>query len=150
MKYSLNIGGRKVCLLYDMVANDEIEAHDWGFPVGDGENEQPSGFDAMVTAWNTPRRMTETALDLLVILANNAAEVAGQPADLDKTWVKRHIHPGGMKMINEALRMCIRDAMRRTLEDPCEDEEHDVVLEEIEAKKDEAEGSAADGSTALD
>jgi len=120
---SVTIGGREIKLAYTLDAYIEMSETIEGFDMGD-----------IKKAVTNPKRM----VDILFIMANNAAKLNGTPLDFDREWLRLHIPVSTRKFVSLQLAIIhtVTDGMEMETELSAEeDQEVDLVLRELQKKR---------------
>ena len=118
-KYSLQIAGREIPLRYTMRELADMEE-----TIGTMDNFR----DLMLKGSHRLRNMAAA----IRIMGNSGLNKAGETADLTDDWLLDHMDPGKLKGYQIAVLGAFTDGFRMETE---EDQERDLVLEEIERKK---------------
>ena len=118
-KYSLQIAGREIPLRYTMRELADMEE-----TIGTMDNFR----DLMLKGSHRLRNMAAA----IRIMGNSGLNKAGETADLTDDWLLDHMDPGRLKGYQIAVLGAFTDGFRMETE---EDQERDLVLEEIERKK---------------
>ena len=118
-KYSLQIAGREIPLRYTMRELADMEE-----AIGTMDNFR----DLMLKGSHRLRNMAAA----IRIMGNSGLNKAGETADLTDDWLLDHMDPGKLKSYQIAVLRAFTDGFRMETE---EDQERDLVLEEIERKK---------------
>lgn len=118
-KYSLQIAGREIPLRYTMRELADMEE-----AIGTMDNFR----DLMLKGSHRLRNMAAA----IRIMGNSGLNKAGETADLTDDWLLDHMDPGKLKGYQIAVLGAFTDGFRMETE---EDQERDLVLEEIERKK---------------
>lgn len=118
-KYSLEIAGREIPLRYTMRELADMEE-----AIGTMDNFR----DLMLKGSHRLRNMAAA----IRIMGNSGLNKAGETADLTDDWLLDHMDPGKLKGYQIAVLGAFTDGFRMETE---EDQERDLVLEEIERKK---------------
>ena len=121
---SLNIGGRKIPLRFRMNQYIEIEEQ-----VGNlGEVKQ-----LILKGKNRLRNM----ITVVRILGNAGLKHAGEEPDLTDEWLTENMDPHALMGYQLAVIACLsKDSESEAQKEENENKERDLVLEEINAKKD--------------
>lgn len=119
-KYSLQIAGREIPLRYTMRELADMEE-----AIGTMDNFR----DLMLKGSHRLRNMAAA----IRIMGNSGLNKAGETADLTDDWLLDHMDPGKLKGYQIAVLGAFTDGFRMETE---EDQERDLVLEDIERKKD--------------
>lgn len=121
---SLNIGGRTIPLRFKMNQFIEIEEQ-----VGNlGEVKQ-----LILKGKNRLRNM----ITVIRILGNAGLKHAGEEPDLTDDWLKENMEPHALLAYQVAVIACLsKESESEAQAEESEDKERDLVLEEINAKKD--------------
>lgn len=120
-KYSLQIAGREIPLRYTMRELADMEE-----AIGTMDNFR----DLMLKGSHRLRNMAAA----IRIMGNSGLNKAGETADLTDDWLLDHMDPGKLKGYQIAVLGAFTDGFRMETE---EDQERDLVLEEIERKKEQ-------------
>ena len=120
-KYILRIAGREIPLRYTMRELADMEE-----AIGTMDNFK----DLILKGRNRLRNMVKA----IRIMGNSGLEKAGQAADLTDEWLLEHMNPQKLKGYQIILLGAFTDGFRMDNEN---EEERDLVLEEIERKKNE-------------
>ncbi len=121
---TLNIGGKTIPLRFRMSEFIEIE-EEVGYA---GELKQ-----MILKGKNRLRNMITT----IRILGNGGLKHAGETPDLTDEWLRENMDPHALLAYQAAIIACMmRDGRSEAQEQQNENKERDLVLEEIEAKKD--------------
>ena len=118
-KYSLQIAGREIPLRYTMRELADMEE-----AIGTMDNFR----DLMLKGSHRLRNIVVA----IRIMGNSGLNKAGETADLTDDWLLDHMDPGKLKGYQIAVLGAFTDGFRMETE---EDQERDLVLEEIERKK---------------
>lgn len=118
-KYSLQIAGREIPLRYTMRELADMEE-----AIGTMDNFR----DLMLKGSHRLRNMAAA----IRIMGNSGLNKAGETADLTDDWLLDHMDPGKLKGYQIAVLGAFTDGFRMETE---EEQERDLVLEEIERKK---------------
>lgn len=117
----LNIGGRDWELVFNLDAIDQMEKR-------------------LKTKLDS-KSITETMGDrqklvaLLYVLAEQGEALNGREIDVDERWFARRITLGKLPQVQTEILTAISDGMKMETDEPNEDEEVDVVLDEIKKKE---------------
>lgn len=121
------IAGREIPLLFDMVSWSQMDA------------EVCQLFRIKEVLGFKSEEKTSTNLKDLIsitrILGNEGLEEAGEKPDLTDQWLLKNIHPRQMAEIRMAIIAAIDEGMGTETEEKKDDEPRDLVLEEINKKK---------------
>lgn len=118
---TITIQKREIQLRFDMTAYEMIEAR-W------------EGYAEMLDALSARKTRSRTLCELIAIFGNAALIAQGREPDLTHDWVASNMSPRQRGEADRAVGAAIREGMR--MEEDEEDEApQDVVLEELEAKK---------------
>ena len=118
-KYYLTIGRREIPLRYTMRELADMEE-----AIGTMDN-----FRELILKGNHRVRNLATAIR---IMGNSGLIKAGEKGDLTDDWLLDHMDPGQIKTFQIAVLGAFTDGFQMETET---DKERDVVLEEIERKK---------------
>lgn len=121
----IRIGGRELRLRLNMAALEDIEA-------------QYGTLGGLIDAMANGERALEAMYDALAILANGEMQAQGKDPDVTAAWIRCRMRPGQLGAAQAAIQAAIAEGMRMEEGDADEDGPVDVVLEEIEAKKNSA------------
>lgn len=119
------IGGRELKLRLNMAALEDIEA-------------QYGTLGGLLDALAEGERAMEALLDALAILANGELMAMGEEPDVTAAWLRCQLRPGQLAAAQRAMQAAIAEGMRIEVDDADGDGPVDVLLEEIEAKKNTA------------
>ena len=122
----IRIGGRALPLALNMAALERIDARFGSFEQMLGAMEETGAKDS------------GCLLEIAAILACGAQEMRDEAPDVTAEWLRRHARPGQLVALSRAVGEAISEGMRREEGDPGDDAPQDVVLEELEAKKNTA------------
>lgn len=103
---SIEIGGRKIPLLYDMGAMEQ----------GYAEFGSMEAFQAALNH-KEGRNMVGDLIRLLVVLGNNGLDAEGATADLDARWVRHHMEMRKTRDYSRAVNMAVAEGVRREIRD---------------------------------
>lgn len=121
------IAGREIPLLFDMVSWSQMDA------------EVCQLFRIKEVLGFKSEEKTSTNLKDLIsitrILGNEGLEEAGEKPDLTDQWLLKNIRPRQMAEIRMAIIAAIDEGMGTETEEKKDDEPRDLVLEEINKKK---------------
>ena len=120
--HTVKIGGRTFTLAFTLRAMLELQRRIEGFD-----------FNEI----NNLIRTTQGMLDALYVLAENGAKLNGEELDVDEDWFALHIPPTLRKMVSIQLAIAetFTDGMMMETEEDEWDREVDVVLQEIQKKR---------------
>lgn len=121
MKYTLTIGGREIPLRYTM-----LELADMEEAIGTMDN-----FRDLILKGKQRLRNMAAAIR---IMGNSGLSHAGKTADLTDEWLLNHMDPGNLKSYQITVLGVFTNGFE--METNNEGGERDLVLEEIERKKD--------------
>lgn len=122
----IRMGGRELRLRLNMAALEDIEA-------------QYGTLGGLIDAMANGERALEAMYDALAILSNGEMQAQGKDPDLTAAWIRCWMRPGQLGAAQAAIQAAIAEGMRMEEGDADEDGPVDVVLEEIEAKKNSAQ-----------
>lgn len=122
----IRIGGRALPMALNMAALERIDARFGSFGQMLGAMEEMGEGDC------------GNMLEVAAILACGAQEMRDEAPDVTADWIKRHMRPSQITALSRAVGEAISEGMRREEGDPGDDAPQDVVLEELEAKKNTA------------
>ena len=116
------ISEREIPLWYDMTAEIEIE--------------EKLGIDATEAQdiLNDARHKSRIVIRLIEIMGNRGLTRAGEPADLSEKWITEHVIPRNMRTYTIGLRAAMTAGFFMETENPDEQGERDLGLEEIRKK----------------
>ena len=121
---SLNIGERKIPLRFRMNQFIEIEEE-----VGNLGGIR----DMIIKGKNRARNL----ISVIRILGNAGLKAAGEKPDLTDEWLEENMDPHAMLAYQTAVIMCLsKESESEAVKEENENKERDLVLEEINAKKD--------------
>lgn len=118
---TITIAKREIQLRFDMTAYEMIE-------------ERWEGYAEMLAAVNERKTRSRTICELIAIFGNAALIAQGKEPDLTHAWVASNMYPRQIGKADRAVGAAIREGMRME-EGEEDDAPQDVVLEEMEAKK---------------
>lgn len=118
---TITIQKREIPLRFDMTAYEMIEAR-W------------EGYAEMLDALSARKTRSRTLCELIAIFGNAALIAQGREPDLTHDWVASNMSPRQRGEADRAVGAAIREGMRME-EDEADEAPQDVVLEELEAKK---------------
>lgn len=121
-KLSMIIGEKTVLLRWDVEAWSEIEQMGYGLE---------KMLDALES--DTP---TEARLVLCAAMINSGARYTGETADMTPEWLRKNLTPTAMRAITALSNLAFRAGNRREFAQDNDDDKVDVVLEELEKKRD--------------
>lgn len=120
MKYTMNIGGREIPLRYTM-----LELADMEEAIGTMDN-----FRDLILKGKQRLRNMAAAIR---IMGNSGLSHAGEAADLTDEWLLNHMDPGKLKSYQITVLGVFTNGFE--METNNEGGERDLVLEELERKK---------------
>lgn len=121
---ALNIGERKIPLRFRM--NQFIEIEESVGKLGEVKELILKG-----------RNRLRNLVTIIRILGNAGLKAAGEEADLTDEWLTENMDPHALMAYQIAVIAClIKESSSEAAKEETEEKERDLVLEEIEAKKD--------------
>lgn len=120
MKYTMTIGGREIPLRYTMRELADMEES-----IGTMDN-----FRDLILKGKQRLRNMAAAIR---IMGNSGLEHAGKTGDITDDWLLDHMDPGKLKSYQITVLGVFTDGFEMETKD--EGRERDLVLEEIERKK---------------
>ena len=121
----IRVGGRELGMRLNMAALEDIEA-------------QYGTLGGLLDALADGERAMEALLDALAILANGELMAIGEEPDVTAAWLRCQLRPGQLAAAQRAMQAAIAEGLRIEGDDADGDGPVDVLLEEIEAKKNTA------------
>ena len=121
----IRIGARALRLRLNMAALEDIEA-------------QYGTLGGLLDALASGERALEAMYDALAILANGELQAQEKDPDVTPAWIRCRMRPGQIGAAQAAMQAAIAEGMRMEEGDADGDGPVDVVLEEIESKKNTA------------
>ena len=121
---SLNIGERKIPLRFRMNQFIEIE-------------ENVGNLGEVKELILKGRQRLRNLVTVIRILGNAGLKAAGEEADLTEEWLTENMDPHALMAYQIAVIACLsKETESEAAKEEKEEKERDLVLEEIEAKKD--------------
>lgn len=135
---TITLKGREIPLLYTVyemksIQEDICPLDDLFYQVMGTTREDPKSREK----FGTPDHL-DTVAKLVRILGNAGLEEAGENPDLTEKRILRAIRPGDIADIVTACAQAITEGVESEIKDPGDSEPKDVVLEEINKKKETA------------
>ena len=121
---TLNIGERKIPLRFRMDQFIEIE-------------EEVGNLGEIKELIMKGRRRLRNLVTVIRILGNAGLRAAGEKDDLTEEWLREKMEPHALMAYQIAVIACLtKESESQAVKEENESKERDLVLEEIEAKKD--------------
>lgn len=121
---SVNIGERKIPLRFRMNQFIEIE-------------EEVGNLGEVKELILKGRNRLRNLISVMRILGNAGLKHAGEEPDLTDEWLKEKMDPHALMAYQIAVIACLsKESSSEAAKEEAEEKERDLVLEEIEAKKD--------------
>ena len=121
---TLNIGERKIPLRFRMNQFIELE-------------EKLGNLGEIRDKITTDRSRLTNLVFVIMVLANAGLKAEGQEPDLTEEWLRENMEPHALMAYQIAVLACLtKENKSQAAEEKNENKERDLVLEEIQAKKD--------------
>ena len=121
---TLNIGERKIPLRFRMNQFIELE-------------EKLGNLGEIRDKITTDRSRLTNLVFVIMVLGNAGLKAEGQEPDLTEEWLRENMEPHALMAYQIAVLACLtKENKSQAAEEENESKERDLVLEEIQAKKD--------------
>ena len=127
---TLKIGDRKIPLRFRMKQFIELE-------------EELGNLIDIKEKLLSDRHRLKTLVFTIRVLGNAGLEAAGEEPDLTEEWLEEHMEPHGLMAYQIAVLACLsKETASQAQQEENENKERDLVLEEINAKKEPVNSQA--------